>query len=182
MKMIPTAIDGVCVVETTPRMDHRGAFTRFFAAEELTALTSKPILHINHSRTAAKGAIRGLHFQHAPFVEMKMVRCLKGRVMDDAVDLRSASPTYLHYHAVELSPENAQMLVVPEGCAHGFHTLENDCELLYLHTAVYNQTSEGGVRYDDPAIGIKWVLPVTDISARDTGHQLIDANFSGVVL
>lgn len=180
MKIIPTAIAGVSIVETAQSSDHRGSFTRFFAAEELTAITSKPLLHINHSRTAAKGAIRGLHFQHPPFAEIKMVRCLKGRVMDVAVDLRLGSPTFLQYHAVELSPEKAQMLVIPEGCAHGFQTLEDQSELLYLHTAVYNQAAEGGVRYDDPAIHIQWALPLTDISTRDAGHPLLDTNFLGV--
>jgi dTDP-4-dehydrorhamnose 3,5-epimerase len=180
MKVIPTAIAGVSIVETAVHSDHRGSFARFFAAEELTAVTAKPILHINHSRTAAKGSIRGLHFQLPPFAEMKMVRCLKGRVMDVAVDLRLGSPTFLHYHTVELSAENAKMLVIPEGCAHGFQTLEEHCELLYLHTTVYNQEAEGGLRYDDPAIGIKWALPISDISTRDTSHPLIDDNFLGI--
>lgn len=121
-----------------------------------------------------------MHFQHPPYAEVKFVRCLRGRVWDVAVDLRAGSPTFLRWHAEELSPENAHMLVIPEGCAHGFQTLEADTELLYLHTTAYTPGAEGGVRYDDPAIGIRWPLPAANISSRDTGHAWIATDFTGL--
>lgn len=181
VKVRSTAIAGVSIVETAPIADHRGSLTRFFCMDELSApLGHWKIMQINHSHTAAAGAVRGLHFQHPPHAEIKMVRCLKGRVLDVAVDLRKGSPTFLKFHAQELTPGNARMIVIPEGCAHGFQTLEAGCELLYLHTAPYNKTAEGGLRHDDPALGIAWPLPVTDISDRDRSHTLISKDFSGV--
>jgi len=181
MKIEHTAIDGISVATTTPFADHRGAFTRFFCAEELAPLLEdRQIVQINHSRTTALGAIRGLHYQKAPHAEMKFVRCLKGRVLDVAVDLRQGSKTFLQHHAEELTPGNARMLVIPEGCAHGFQVLEKDSELLYLHTAFYNKDAEGGLRFDDPALGIHWPLPVRDLSARDQNHPLLPPDFKGL--
>lgn len=181
MKIEPTYIAGVSVATTSRIADHRGAFTRFFCAEELAPLLGvRRILQVNHSRTASAGAIRGLHYQRAPHAEMKFVRCLKGRVLDIALDLRKDSPTFLKFHAEELEPDTARMLVIPEGCAHGFQVLEPGSELLYLHTAFYNRESEGGVKYDDPAVGIPWPLPAADLSARDQAHPPIDASFKGL--
>jgi len=171
------------VAETRRVSDHRGAFARFFCEEALAAaLVGRHIVQINHSRTSSIGAVRGMHYQHAPHAEMKMVRCLKGKVWDVAVDLRTGSPTFLHWYAAELSAENERMLIIPEGCAHGFQVLDEDSELLYLHTAAYTPASEGGVRYDDPAIGIDWPLDVVDLSGRDRKHPLLTADFSGVRL
>jgi dTDP-4-dehydrorhamnose 3,5-epimerase len=183
MKLNATAIDGLYVAETEKRADHRGAFARLFCMNDLAAAVGgRQIVQINHSHTAAVGALRGLHFQHPPHAEMKMVRCLKGRVWDVAVDIRKNSPTYLQYHAVELTPDNARMMVIPEGFAHGFQVLAPESELLYLHTAFYHPAAEGGLRYDDPALAIDWPLPVSDISDRDKGHALIAEGFDGVVI
>jgi dTDP-4-dehydrorhamnose 3,5-epimerase len=124
--------------------------------------------------------VRGLHFQYHPHAEMKLIRCLRGRVFDVAVDLRKNSPTFLEWHAEELSGENQRMIVIPEGFAHGFQVLETDSELLYLHTATYQKGSEGAVRYNDPLIGIHWPLPVTDVSARDQNHPFLDHSFHGI--
>jgi dTDP-4-dehydrorhamnose 3,5-epimerase len=128
------------------------------------------------------GAVRGLHFQHAPHAEMKLVRCLKGKVWDVAVDLRPHSPSYKRWYAQELSPQSAHMMVIPEGFAHGFQVLEAGSELLYLHTAFYKPGSEEGLRHDDPELGIAWPLPVTDISARDSSRAYLDNTFRGIVL
>ena len=111
---------------------------------------------------------------------MKLVRCLKGRVWDVAVDLRANSPTFLKWHAEELSPAKAGMMIIPEGFAHGFQVLEPESELLYLHTALYAPDAEGGIRFDDPMLGVKWPIAVTDLSKRDTDHPLIDSNFQGL--
>lgn len=183
VKLAPTAIAGVFVAETNAFQDSRGAFARLYCESELAeAVAGRRIRQINHSRTAAVGAVRGLHFQFAPHAETKMVRCLKGRVWDVAVDLRAGSPTFLQYHAQELSPANALMLVIPEGCAHGFQVLEPDSELLYLHTASYAPAAEGGVRFDDPALNLPWPLRITDLSERDKQHPLLNKNFQGITL
>lgn len=178
-----TTIAGVFVAKTEAFQDSRGAFSRLFCERELAeAVGERHIEQINHSRTTAVGAVRGLHFQRPPNAEMKMVRCLKGRVWDVAVDLRKGSPTFLHWYAQELSAANALMLVIPEGCAHGFQVLEPDSELLYLHTASYKSSAEGGLRFDDPIISISWPLPVADLSERDKEHPLMHKNFQGITV
>lgn len=181
MKLASTAIAGVFVAETNSFQDNRGAFARLFCKAELAgAVGSREIQQINQSRTAAIGAVRGMHYQLAPHAEMKMVRCIKGRVWDVAVDLRAGSPTFLQYQAQELSAANALMFIIPEGCAHGFQVIEPESELLYLHTASYAPSAEGGVRFDDPAFNIAWPLPVTDLSERDKRHPLLNKNFQGI--
>lgn len=169
------------MAETQSFQDNRGAFSRLFCDLDLAqCLGSRHIQQINHSRTSTIGALRGLHFQYAPFAELKLVRCIKGRVWDVAVDLRKNSKTFLEWHAQELSKVNAQMLVIPEGFAHGFQVLEHDSELLYLHTERYTPGAEGGLRFDDPALNIYWPLPAQDLSDRDKKHPLISQNFHGL--
>jgi dTDP-4-dehydrorhamnose 3,5-epimerase len=181
MKYALTPIEGVVVVETTPFADHRGVFQRVFCDRDLEDIVgARRIVQINHSRTMAVGAVRGMHFQRPPHAEVKMVRCLRGKVWDVAVDLRAGSPTFLQWHAEELSFDNARMLVIPEGCAHGFQVLEPQSELLYLHTAHYEPSAEGAVRYDDPKLAITWPLSVTDVSTRDQLHPLLSSDFSGL--
>lgn len=183
MKIHPTPIADLVVAESQAFKDERGAFARLFCLQELSVVIGqRKIVQINHSCTEAVGVVRGLHFQHAPHAEMKLVQCLKGKVWDVAVDLRPQSPSYKRWHAQELSPQNAHMMVIPEGFAHGFQVLEAGSELLYLHTAFYKPESEGGVRHDDPALGINWPLPVTDISTRDSSHAYIDTSFRGISL
>lgn len=181
MKIIETPIYGVVVVETSRITDPRGSFARWFCDKELeSVIGERRIVQINHSMTAAKGSIRGMHYQKAPCSEMKLIRCVRGRVFDVAVDLRKGSPTFLRWHACELSPDNGLMMVVPEGCAHGFQVMEEDSELLYLHTQSYTPESEGGVLYNDPAIQIGWPLTVNDISERDRNHPVISDSFQGL--
>lgn len=179
----PTPIADLVVAESKAFKDERGAFARLFCEQALSCfLGGRKIMQINHSCTKTVGAVRGLHFQHAPHAEMKLVRCLKGRVWDVAVDLRPQSPSYKHWYAQELSSQNSLMMVIPEGFAHGFQVFEAGSELLYLHTAFFKPDAEGGVRYDEPELGIAWPLPVTDISARDSSHTYLDASFRGIVL
>ncbi|MDX8378079.1 MAG: dTDP-4-dehydrorhamnose 3,5-epimerase [Mariprofundales bacterium] len=178
-----TKINGVVVVETKSVCDERGAFARLFCEKELAPVIEKRrIIQINHSCTTQIGAIRGLHFQYPPHAEMKMVRCLSGKVWDVAVDLRKSSPTFLQWHAEELEAKSMRMLIIPEGCAHGFQVLEKDSKLLYLHTAAYYPALEAGVSYDDPKLAIVWPLPVQDISQRDQQHALLDENYLGIKL
>ncbi len=181
MKISETSIAGVVVVETQRIQDERGAFARLFCAQELArVIGERRVVQINQSRTATPGSVRGMHYQAPPHAEMKLVRCLRGRVWDVAVDLRAGSPTFLQWHAEELTPGNARMLVVPEGCAHGFQVLERESELLYLHTAAYCAEAEGGVDARDARLAIAWPLPVAGLSARDAAHPAIAADFKGL--
>lgn len=176
-----STLAGLKIVQSTPHHDARGSFIRLFCAREIqTLLGRRQIAQINQSTTAQVGAVRGMHFQHPPHAEMKLVRCLRGTVWDVAVDLRPDSPTFLDWHAEELSPQNATMMVIPEGFAHGFQALEADSEVLYLHTEYYHPESEGGLRHDDPRLGINWPLAPQDVSPRDLTHPLLDDSFAGV--
>jgi dTDP-4-dehydrorhamnose 3,5-epimerase len=183
VKVLRTELPGVLVAETTAFVDQRGAFSRWFCEEELDeVMGQRRIAQINYSRTTRLGALRGFHYQTAPHAEMKLIRCLRGRVFDVAVDLRRGSSTFLRWHAEELTPTNARMLVIPEGCAHGFQALEAESELLYLHTALYAPEAEGGVRFDEARIAVPWPLPVVDLSQRDRSFPVLDAGFSGIPL
>lgn len=163
--------------------DHRGFLSRFYCAEEFRwAGINKPIAQINHTLTRNKGVVRGLHFQHPPHAEIKLVSCLKGEVWDVAVDLRHDSPTFLQWYGEILSAENRKSLLIPEGYAHGFQTLTEDCELIYLHTAAYHPEAEGALNVADPRLNIAWPLPIDDISERDRTHQFIGSDFPGIVL
>jgi len=183
MNISSTPIPGIATVQTALLQDHRGWLYRAFCGNELAKiLGERKIVQINISKTEAVGAIRGLHFQYPPYAEMKFIRCLRGAVWDVALDLRQSSPTFLQWHAEALSTENARMIIIPEGCAHGFQVLVPGSELLYLHTAAYQAAAEGGIRYNDPAIRIAWPLAPADISERDNSHALIDDSFKGITL
>jgi len=183
MKITPTRLNGVVVIENSPFEDKRGAFSRMFCARELRDIIGpRHIVQINRSRTNAVGAVRGLHYQRSPDAEMKLVSCLKGRIWDVAVDLRAGSTTFLQWHSEELSSSNNRTLVVPEGCAHGFQVMDAGSELLYLHTAFYNPVSEGGVQPTDARLGISWPLSIVDLSDRDKNHPLLSSTFTGLVL
>ena len=177
MNILDTPVADLTIVRSVHHRDARGTFLRLFCAQELQpVLGHRQIAQINHSKTSHAGAVRGMHFQRPPHAEMKMIRCLRGRVWDVAVDLRAGSPTFLQWHAEELAQDDAQMLVIPEGFAHGFQALEPDSELLYVHTAFYHPPSEGGLPYDDPRLAITWPLPPQDLSPRDLSHPLLDAD------
>lgn len=183
MKLEPTNVGGVVVAESVPFRDQRGSFVRFFCAEVLKPIVgSRSIVQINCSTTRSRGAVRGMHFQHPPSAEMKLVRCLKGRLWDVALDLRAGSPTFLRWTAAELSAGDGRMLVIPEGCAHGFQTLEDDTEVLYLHTAYYDKPAEGAMNATDPAFAITWPLPIAERSERDRAHPYISSSFEGIKL
>lgn len=181
MKVSVTPIAGVQLVGLDRRGDARGAFVRTFCASELSCvLSGRHVVQSNHSYTEKVGTVRGMHFQRAPYAEMKLITCLRGAVWDVAVDLREGSPTFLQWFGVELSSDRSLLLVIPEGCAHGFQTLLPDSELLYYHTAPYTPVAEKGVRYDDPTLAIPWPLPVSEVSPRDRSHPLISPEFKGL--
>jgi dTDP-4-dehydrorhamnose 3,5-epimerase len=175
-------IPGALEIKLSPFIDERGAFSRLFCSNEFKQFGhSKSIVQVNHSLNKEKGTIRGMHFQRPPHAEIKIIRCLRGRVFDVVVDLRSQSPTFLKWHAVELSPEAYNLIYIPEGCAHGFQTLQENSELLYFHTAFYNKESEGGVRYDDQLLSIQWPLPAMNVSVKDKSYSLLDNTFNGIM-
>lgn len=142
----------------------------------------KPIAQINHTLTRMKGAVRGMHYQRPPHVEVKVVSCLHGEVFDVAVDLRRGSPTFLQWHGVVLSAANRRSLLIPEGFAHGFQALREDCELIYLHTAPYRPEAEEALNAEDPRLGIGWPLPITELSERDRNHGWIKQDYQGITL
>lgn len=175
-----TAIAGVHFVSSNKMRDERGAFSRFFCNQELAPLLGdRNIVQINHSYTSQSGTIRGLHMQLYPYQEMKFVRCIRGAVFDVAVDLRRGSETFLSWQGKVLSAENQAMLIIPEGCAHGFQTLESDCELVYLHTAHYEAQSETGVLFNEPRIHVDWPRAVSHISEKDASWRPLSPAFNG---
>lgn len=164
----PLSLHGAFRIALHPQEDDRGYFARLFCAQEFKAHGLVPeIAQMNISFSREAGTVRGLHFQRAPAEESKVVRCLQGAIRDVVVDLRSTSPQFGKWEAVELTAENRDMVYVPPGFAHGFQTLLPDTELLYLHGAAYSPEHEGGVAHDDPDIGIDWPLPVVNLSPRD---------------
>lgn len=182
MKLHVTKIAGLYEIDTMPVVDVRGRFTRLFCEQELTVIRSG--LHftqINLSETYGLGALRGLHYQTPPAAEAKLIRCLRGRVYDVAVDLRANSPTFLHWHALELAEDNNRAIFIPEGFAHGFQTMTDEAHLLYMHTTPWTPACEAGLRYDDPRLAITWPYEVvTMMSERDRSYALLDDTFGGV--
>ena len=180
---IQTPLSGLKLVQRKAIEDNRGFLSRFYCVDEFAeAGINKPIAQINQTLTRKKGAVRGLHFQHPPYAETKLVSCLKGEILDVAVDIRRGSPTFLQWHGEILSASNRKSLLIPEGYAHGFQTLTEDCELIYLHTTSYQPEAEGALNVADPRLGIVWPLPISDLSDRDRNHELIDKNYQGLVL
>jgi len=174
----PAPIAGLYELVGQPLNDHRGAFLNAFRIQEHSFVQTwgnRPIAQVNLSRTETVGTIRGLHLQAAPHNEAKLVRCLRGRVWDVAVDLRPGSVSYGRWHAVELSPAAGNALLIPEGCAHGFQVLEPGSELLYLHSGAWVPEAETGVRFNDPKLAITWPLPPTGLSERDLALPLLQS-------
>jgi dTDP-4-dehydrorhamnose 3,5-epimerase len=177
----PIFLSGSFIIEPKVLEDDRGWFARFYCKNEFKGIGhEKEWVQLNHSVTNKKGAIRGMHYQVQPFREIKMVKCIAGAVYDVIIDLRKDSSTFLKWFGTELSAKNRKMLYIPEGFAHGFQCLEDDCELIYHHSEFYTPNSEGGIKYDDPVINIEWPLAVTVISQRDQSHPLLDENFKGI--
>jgi dTDP-4-dehydrorhamnose 3,5-epimerase len=168
--MIFTATDlqDACIIDIEPRSDDRGFFARTWCQQEFEqqGLVAR-IAQANMSYNKFKGTLRGMHFQHAPHAEVKIIRCTRGAIYDAIIDLRPDSPSYKRWIGVELTAENYRMLYVPEGFAHGFQTLTDDVEVAYNVSQFYTPGAEGGIRYDDPAFAIDWPLPVQVISEKD---------------
>ena len=168
-----TSLKDAWLIDLEKRGDDRGFFARSMCQREFAAhgLDSSYVQQ-NTSFSATRGTLRGMHFQREPHTEAKLVRCLNGSIFDVIIDLRPSSPTYRCHEAFELTGEGRRQLYVPRGFAHGFQTLCANVEVAYLVTNFYTREAEGGVRYDDPAIGIQWPLPVTIISEKDKNWPL----------
>ncbi len=168
MRFMETKVPGAYIIELERREDHRGFFARSWCQDEFGAKGLNPrVAQINVAYTAKKAGLRGLHYQVAPHQEAKTVRCTRGAIFDVAVDVRPDSPAFKQWVGVELSADNHRMLYIPEGCAHGYQTLADDSEIEYLTTVSYAPESARGIRFDDPAFGIAWPLPVGIISDAD---------------
>ena len=171
----PTTIRGAFIVRPEAREDERGFFARVWCRHEFLAQGLNPTLvQCSISFSKAKGTLRGMHYQAPPHEEAKLVRCTAGAIYDVAIDLRPGSPTFRQWIANELTSANRAMLYVPEGVAHGFQTLEDDVEVFYQITSAYAPESTRGVRFDDPAFGVPWPLPVTAIAPRDRSWPSFD--------
>jgi dTDP-4-dehydrorhamnose 3,5-epimerase len=171
MKFNATPIPGAMIIELAPLLDERGFFARSWCENEFKAhgLATR-IAQCNVSYNAKSGTLRGLHYQVAPYEEARVVRCTRGAIHDVIVDLRPRSPSFRRWSAVELTASNRSMLYVPEGVAHGFVTLADDTEVFYQASQPYVPACYRGVRWDDPAFGIVWPVPIVQISERDRQH------------
>jgi dTDP-4-dehydrorhamnose 3,5-epimerase len=168
MRFEDTDLPDACLIIPEPARDERGFFARTFCVRELgeRGLETNFVQH-SISASARKGTLRGMHFQTEPHGEVKIVTCLKGAILDVIVDLREGSRAFRKWQGFELTQENRHRLYIPKGFAHGFQTLTDDVEMLYLISAFYEPTAASGIRHDDPAFGIAWPLPVLVISDRD---------------
>lgn len=178
---LPVALAGPVLLERRMFTDERGYLTRLYDAGDLAAFGwDGPVMQVNETGTRRAGIVRGLHFQHPPHAEIKLVTCTAGRILDIAVDVRRGSPTFLRHVAVELSAENGRSFLIPRGFAHGFQALTDDVRLVYCHSALHHAEAEGGLHPEDPALAIAWPLPVTGLSPRDRTHPFVTSDFTGV--
>jgi dTDP-4-dehydrorhamnose 3,5-epimerase len=181
MQFIKTPILDLFVIQLDVFEDERGFFARSFCKNEFKKIGfEKEFVQINHSFNRNKGTIRGMHFQRPPHTETKLIRCIEGSVYDVVVDLRKSSPTYLNHFGVELSAKNLKSILIPDGLAHGFQTLEDNSALIYHHSNFYSPNSEDGVRYNDSSLNISWKLPPINISNKDLSYPLINQNFESI--
>jgi dTDP-4-dehydrorhamnose 3,5-epimerase len=176
-----TPIKNLKVINYHPKKDQRGSLSKLFCLKTFQKLIKKKIIkQVNYTITKKKGTVRGMHFQYLPYAENKIITCLKGKVWDVAVDLREGSKTFLHHYAEILTEDNHKSFLIPEGFAHGFQTLTSNCEMLYFHTADYNESLEGILSAIDPLIGIKWPEPIIQRSKRDRNCSFLTKDFKGI--
>jgi dTDP-4-dehydrorhamnose 3,5-epimerase len=181
--VIETAIDGLNIIERLPILDSRGFFERFYCFNLFKNLgIDLGVTQINHSMSHKTGTLRGLHYQVPPFSEIKYVSCIRGEIFDVAVDLRKDSPTFLNWHAEVLSETNNKSLFIPEGFAHGFQSLKEDSEILYIVSNEYSKESERNINPFDIKLKIEWPLNVSDMSEKDKTSPDIAEDFQGLEL
>lgn len=173
MKFTESPLKGVWLVDLEPISDDRGFFSRSFCHDEFTVRGMRSVIaqcNVSYNRT--RGTIRGMHYQHPPMAEAKLVRCTRGALYDVVIDLRHDSDTFCRWFAVELTGDNHRSLYIPEGFAHGFQTLEDDTEVFYQMFERFSPQHAAGVRWDDPVFSIAWPLPGLNISDKDRSYPL----------
>jgi len=177
MHIIETNISGAYLIEGEPHRDERGSFCRLYCKQEYqqAGIDFDPV-QMNISTNLKAGTLRGMHYKLGEYGEQKVVRVVKGSVLDVIVDVRPNSPTYLMNVSVELTAENMTSLYVPKGCAHGFLTLKDDTDVLYQMGCFHEAGNEAGLRWDDPALSIKWPHPPLFINERDASYPLLDVS------
>jgi len=176
MRFIELPLNGAYIIEIEPKNDERGFFARTFCRKEFEKKGLNPnIAQISISYSKKRGTIRGMHYQKAPYQEVKVVRCIRGRIQDVIIDIRKDSPTYCQWFSYELSGNDYKMLYIPEGFAHGFQTLEDGVIVSYQMSEFYYEEYQGGIRWDDPFFNIKWKEPITIISKRDKSYPFYGA-------
>lgn len=182
MEFESTEIEGLYVSITKKLSDERGAFMRMYCTDSIKEKLGEDhnIKQINYSHTVEKGSIRGMHFQKTPALEGKIVRCIQGKILDVAVDLRKGSKTFLKHFAIELSEDNNFALMIPKGFAHGFQTLTDNCKMVYMHDESYSAKNEDGIKFDDPKLAIEWPLEPKNLSQRDLNFETITDDFKGI--
>lgn len=175
MHFLETGLAGAKLIEPSPHEDERGRFMRAWCAREFAehGLDFLPV-QANLGFSVRKGTVRGMHFQEAPALEAKLVRCTRGAIFDVVLDLRPESRSYGKWYGAELTAENGRMLYVPERCAHGYQTLEEGTEMFYMASQFYTPNAARGVRFDDPAFSIQWPLPATAVSEQDRNWPLME--------
>jgi dTDP-4-dehydrorhamnose 3,5-epimerase len=175
MRFTEIGLKGAWVIDPEPHQDERGRFMRAWCADEFGehGLGFLPV-QANMGYSVRKGTVRGMHFQEAPALEAKLMRCTRGAIFDVLIDLRPESPSFGEWCGIELTPQNGRMLYVPEHCAHGYQTLEECTEIYYMSSAHYTPRAVRGVRFDDPAFNIRWPLVATVVSQQDCNWPLID--------
>lgn len=174
MKFKNTAINGAYLVELDRIEDDRGFFARIFCKEEFDKIgMESTVVQTNLSHNKQAGTLRGLHFQIEPAPETKFVRCVRGSISDVIVDMRPSSPTFRAHISVELSAANGNALFIPHMCAHGFQTLEDDTDVMYMVSGLYTPECERGLRYNDPSLSIDWPKAVTHVSDKDQQWPLL---------
>ena len=164
-------VKGAFVVSPTEKLDERGFFARLFCEKEFAEQKLEShFVQVNNSKSVHKGTLRGMHYQLPPAEEVKLIKCVTGQLYDVVLDLRPESETYGQWDSAILTPENRKMMYVPKGCAHGFITLTDNTEVIYLVSEFYSSSLERGVRWNDPAFNIEWPLIPTVVSERDCSH------------
>lgn len=181
LKLIETPLEGSFIIKQKKFKDKRGSFSRVFCQDELKyILRSKNIKQINHSFNKKAGTFRGFHFQYPPFNETKIVKCVRGKILDIIIDIRKDSKTFLKSFSIELSAKKNKLLLIPNGFAHGFLTLHKNSEVLYMHTELFKGTSEGGLNVADPKLNINLLEEISVISKKDKHFKFITKNFKGI--
>jgi len=176
-----TLFSGLCIIKRKKIKDDRGFLTRVFCTSELKKILKKEkIRQVNHTFTLKKGTVRGLHFQYPPSDEIKIVTCIKGKILDVVVDLRKNSPTFLRHYKIILSESNCISILIPGGFAHGFQTLKSNTEVLYLHSKDFNPIKEGGINAIDPKLKIKWPMIISKRSKKDEQIPILDLKYNGI--